>query len=847
MRVKLKRLISAAAFALLFTCVMAPSAFATGSTTWPIPTSPIDDTVVAEDGNVKTVVTASANGCYRSFPEILGLNNPLCNPGLGASVTTGAEDALAAMTTDPDYGLYGSPANNTPDCYMWNYYYNFYAATVGAELADPDLTAITCNATAAGFDTTYVEAYGTNAALYHRPDIAYGVGTVNADGTCTYTEFVESINNLDPSDERYREGDESYDPYLIDCRGDYGEKFFHVTTLYDLAEAAQSVIDDSVVDGVTTKTTRYGDDPYEYAIQFEKYCRASQYAVLQAIDEGTVERKTVAYIGDYDTATGIIKIFVTDPQSTSFEECYQNVGTWGATCIRYMYAPNILENITDNLGDVLGKSVESDGFYYVTADELMQCDSVIIRTGNGLSDCDASYEEIRVMLSDAGFTDPNEYPAMYYKYTTYPGGGGGNYAWVAFYGSILGFVYPEVLNPVELEAYYCETIYHTASDYLEDAVTITCGTMSLPAGVTLSLDGYTMEKIDAILDAGLQWYKDNEEYVDSTYPNLVATEYLKNTLPDSVSSLTTMPLYGADRYATMQALVEKAFSYSRTVVIATGENFPDALAASGLAGVFDNAPIILTTEDSLGTEARELIEELGAANAIIIGGTPTISLQVERDLEAMGLTVDRIAGSNRLETSLEILNYQGGESWGQTAIVTTGARFADALSASSFAYANKYPIVLVDDDGNLSDAALTSLTDGRFTDIVVLGDTNSVSNATVTALRNAGLEVERLAGSDRYATSAEIVNYVTSLPLSEGGLLINNCIIATGEKFPDALAAAPVAGSYRSVVLLASDGNTDDVVAILSSHASEISQLYYAGDENTVSASVKRIIESALS
>lgn len=53
-------------------------------------------------------------------------------------------------------------------------------------------------------------------------------------------------------------------------------------------------------------------------------------------------------------------------------------------------------------------------------------------------------------------------------------------------------------------------------------------------------------------------------------------------------------LSGITRYDTMSRIADTAFpDTASTVVIASGENYPDALAASGFAGVKDS-PILMT-------------------------------------------------------------------------------------------------------------------------------------------------------------------------------------------------------------------------------------------------------------
>ncbi|RGM14950.1 cell wall-binding repeat-containing protein [Bifidobacterium pseudocatenulatum] len=69
----------------------------------------------------------------------------------------------------------------------------------------------------------------------------------------------------------------------------------------------------------------------------------------------------------------------------------------------------------------------------------------------------------------------------------------------------------------------------------------------------------------------------------------------------SVNSFTRIA--GNTRYETMSQIVEQAFpTSSEYAVLAAGSNFPDALAASSLAGAY-NAPIILTDSYSLSSEA----------------------------------------------------------------------------------------------------------------------------------------------------------------------------------------------------------------------------------------------------
>lgn len=70
-------------------------------------------------------------------------------------------------------------------------------------------------------------------------------------------------------------------------------------------------------------------------------------------------------------------------------------------------------------------------------------------------------------------------------------------------------------------------------------------------------------------------------------------------------------LGGADRYATGLRITSEAFTSAPMVVIATGRNFPDALAATGLAGS-QGAPVILVDgpAGAVPTATLQLIADL---------------------------------------------------------------------------------------------------------------------------------------------------------------------------------------------------------------------------------------------
>ena len=260
--------------------------------------------------------------------------------------------------------------------------------------------------------------------------------------------------------------------------------------------------------------------------------------------------------------------------------------------------------------------------------------------------------------------------------------------------------------------------------------------------------------------------------------------------PSEPTSGKLARLSGITRYDTMSWIVDTAFPDSTsTVIVASGENYPDALAASGFAGVLD-APILMTDPLYLSNQTKDQISRLKPGKIIIVGGQNAVSRNVEQSLVQYA-TVQRIGGVTRGDTALKLYDsdVQGEENWGRTAIVVTGGNgssgFADALSVSSYAYASKSPIFLSDINFGLSSEQLEALSSGEFDRILVVGGQQAVPDSVMKQIRDSsGSAVSRISGATRYETSITFAQRVSE----QGDLHMNNVVFATGANFPDALA-----------------------------------------------------------
>ena len=89
--------------------------------------------------------------------------------------------------------------------------------------------------------------------------------------------------------------------------------------------------------------------------------------------------------------------------------------------------------------------------------------------------------------------------------------------------------------------------------------------------------------------------------------------------------------------------------------VATGENFPDALAGSTLAAA-RNAPFLLAQKNSIPQATKDALNDLTPPKIVILGGTATITDTLKNQLAAFATSgvVERIAGSNRYATAADI-------------------------------------------------------------------------------------------------------------------------------------------------------------------------------------------------
>lgn len=231
------------------------------------------------------------------------------------------------------------------------------------------------------------------------------------------------------------------------------------------------------------------------------------------------------------------------------------------------------------------------------------------------------------------------------------------------------------------------------------------------------------------------------------------------------------------------------------IAVIAREDVPaDALAGTALARQLKGGkgPLLLTETDSLDPRTlAELKRTLRPGSYVyVLGQTAAISAHTFQQIADAGFRPSRIGGQDRFETAVDVAktivpNYTHDP---VTVLAATGMNFPDALAAGAVAASRPDTVVVLTDDRAMPAPTLNFL--NAIPQRTVIG----VGHQAVTALGSVRVPAATADGSDRYVTAALVARQFFGGPQVVG--------IATGSKFPDALAGGVLAGSVGGPLLL---------------------------------------------
>ena len=287
-----------------------------------------------------------------------------------------------------------------------------------------------------------------------------------------------------------------------------------------------------------------------------------------------------------------------------------------------------------------------------------------------------------------------------------------------------------------------------------------------------------------------------------------------------------------------------------SVVLVNSQAIVDGLSATPFAAV-KKAPILLTDTNAVNKETMNRIKEILVDNTpvnkldkktvYLIGGENVISPEVESQLKTLGVSVERIAGNNRVETSLEIAEEvmkanKGSKSTDAFVVGFNGE--ADAMSISSKAAELKSPIVVT---GSELTKDAKKLLEGKQIDII--GGSTVVSEDVANELKSIDKDskVKRIDGLNRRTTNANVIKEyyrtVDTVFVAKDGQGDN-------DKLVDALSAGTLAASKKAPVILSTEvlsNDQDEVLDLRLASDANIKQVGYGVNDSVIKTIAKKL------
>jgi len=207
----------------------------------------------------------------------------------------------------------------------------------------------------------------------------------------------------------------------------------------------------------------------------------------------------------------------------------------------------------------------------------------------------------------------------------------------------------------------------------------------------------------------------------------------------------------------------------------------------------------------------------------------------------------RSSGTDRYNTSLAIADAAGGYPRAERTVVIAGGGGPDALVGSSVAGAWDAPLILTDQAvlPAATDTWLRSTTRG-FDKAIIIGGEAAVSVVVENRLKAifGAADVTRLAGPDRYSTSAAVARAVKA---KRGAAYDGGMIVASGRALVDAAGASAIAAGRSWPIVFTDQASmspvTSEVISELASGTTD-PEAWIAGDMGVVGEEVEDQIEA---
>ena len=263
-------------------------------------------------------------------------------------------------------------------------------------------------------------------------------------------------------------------------------------------------------------------------------------------------------------------------------------------------------------------------------------------------------------------------------------------------------------------------------------------------------------------------------------------------VPTKVVVKNVKTLAGNNRYETAVKVSNEGWNTSEVAILANGGAYADALVAAPLA-VNYNAPVLLTDKDNLTEVTKTELARLKVKSVYIVGGAAVVSNAVESQLKELGISVSRLSGENRYDTSIKVAKHLNEKSAVSNIYVACGNAPADALSIAPKAAIDHSPIILVETEMVCEDT-INWIKDNAIKTASIIGGTSVVNNSVLETIGEVTL-ANRICGMNRYETNAAVLEKFFDKNQE-------NIYITESVKLIDSLVASPLAAKTKSPIII---------------------------------------------
>lgn len=261
-------------------------------------------------------------------------------------------------------------------------------------------------------------------------------------------------------------------------------------------------------------------------------------------------------------------------------------------------------------------------------------------------------------------------------------------------------------------------------------------------------------------------------------------------------------LTGTDRYETSIKISKAGWGTAENAVLINDSAIADALAATPFA-YKKNAPILLTGSSQINEKTLAELKRLKVKNVYVVGGEASINEKSLDTIKSNNISVSRISGSDRYQTSMNIAKELNNISNISKISVVNGEKgLADAVSIGAVSAQNDMPIILTNENSNITE--INNLFKNKKIDkSYVIGGEYTVSKNIESKLQNP----QRISGSTRNETNAKVIkefykdSKIDNLYVAKNGMNKQDDLI-------DGLSVGVLAGKTKSPVMLV--GNSLD-------------------------------------